>query len=477
MRHSGIRPPGLRQWATACLIFFLAFAFTASAQQPPPPATHPTDSNPASQAPTTTIKVHVNQVLVPVVVTDKGGHNVAGLKAADFAVFENGVEQKLAAFQTEDERPPELNAAVSLDVTKPPTESAPVLPSAGQPPLRRTYMVALDTVNSSFENFSYVRGALRKLFKREQGGDSLYAILTVGRTVKIVQNLTRDSAAALDAVGSKELTRAIQQSEVTNLKQQENQLTMMLADYCRRCPCSGESAATGRTSGGSNNICDGMLQKIKMWAGSAAEERSALTRTFLQNLRMLVERMGQTPGKRTILFVSDGFSTRPGEDLFGLIATYTRNPSVLMDSSINDAEAQIQDILRVAWARDVAFYTIDSRGLTGPGAGSFDASEEVQFSRNVLVLPEIQHQKDMTSMGNQAPLSELAQSTGGVFYTNSNDLFKGMRQAFSDGREYYLLAYVSTNQATDGKFREIKVNVKGKNMTVRAKHGYWAPTN
>jgi VWFA-related protein len=213
-----------------------------------------------------------------------------------------------------------------------------------------------------------------------------------------------------------------------------------------------------------------------MWASSAASERSVLTRAFLQNLRHVVEGMGKTPGKRTLVFVSDGFNTHPGRDLFGLIASYTRNPSALMNGSINDAEPQIQDILRAAWERDVAFYTLDSRGLSGPGGGAFDASEETQWSRTVLVLPEIQQQKQMMAMENQSPLAELAKSTGGVFFRNNNDLFKGMHQAFADGREYYLLAYVSTNPATDGKYREIKVNIKEKNLVVRAKRGYWAPT-
>jgi VWFA-related protein len=463
----------------ALALLSAAIAFNVLAQQTPPAGSQiprTPDSTAVPGAPTATLKVRVNQVLVPVVVTDKGGHNVVGLKAGDFEVFENGVEQKLSAFQTEDERPPDFIPPVSLDVTKPGTEPAPVLPSAARPPLRRTYMVCLDTINSSFENFSYVRSALRKLFKRERGADSLYAILTLGRNVKVVQDLTTDSSAVLDAVGSKELTRAILQSEATNMKHQANQLTMMLLDYCQSCPCNGAAAATGRTSTGGENVCEGKLQQIEMWAGATAEERSALTRAFLQNLRLLVDRIGQTPGKRTIVFVSDGFNTHPGRDLFGLIAAYTRNYSVLMNNSINDAEPQIQDILRVAWAHDVAFYTLDSRGLTGPGGGSFDASEEVLFSRTVLVLPEIQQQREMTTLENQAPLAELAESTGGIFYRNNNDLFRGMHQAFADGREYYLLAYVPTNLSTDGKYREIKVSVKGKYLLVRAKHGYWAPT-
>ena len=46
---------------------------------------------PGTQAPA--IKVQVQQVLVPVVVTDRKGHFITDLKASDFQVFEDGVEQ------------------------------------------------------------------------------------------------------------------------------------------------------------------------------------------------------------------------------------------------------------------------------------------------------------------------------------------------------------------------------------------------
>ncbi|HEV2352050.1 MAG TPA: VWA domain-containing protein [Terriglobia bacterium] len=467
--------PESGSWTSALLVSALVLSCAASAQQPRAPAIRAPAPKTDASAPATTIKVQVNQVLVPVVVTDKRGHNVTGLKVKDFEVLENGVEQKVSAFQTENDREPEDIPAVPIDPNIAPAQAAPKSEPNAKAHVRRTYLICLDTINSSFSNFTYVRGALHKLFKQEDGGDSLYAILTMGRTLAVPQNLTSDPATVLSAIGSKELTRAIQQSESMNLKHQEDELNQMLEDYCGRCPCAGSAAATGRMATGSDTVCDGKLEKIEMWAGSAAEERSFLTRSFLQNLRAVVSRMSQMPGKRILVFVSDGFNTHPGRDLFGVIAAYTRDPGVMMNSSINDAEPEIQDILRIASAHDVVFYTLDSRGLTPPGGGTFDASEEAHLTRASVIMPEILQQKETTEIENQEPLAELAQATGGVFFHNNNDLFKGMKQAFADGREYYLLAYVSTNQATDGKFREIKVIVNGKNLTVRAKHGYWAP--
>ena len=50
-----------------------------------------------------------------------------------------------------------------------------------------------------------------------------------------------------------------------------------------------------------------------------------------------------------------------------------------------------------------------------------------------------------------------------------------MRQAFADGREYYVLAYTPSHRATEGRFRKILVEVKKRKLHVRAKGGYWAP--
>jgi VWFA-related protein len=117
----------------------------------------------------------------------------------------------------------------------------------------------------------------------------------------------------------------------------------------------------------------------------------------------------------------------------------------------------------------VTFYTLDSRGLyASPASSSFDAS-------NGGVKPE---KVDGTQMSlaheNTDALSELAHQTGGRFFENNNDLLKGIRRAFDDSREYYLLAYLSTNKAMDGTFRKITVGIRKKNVVVNAKAGYWA---
>jgi len=72
-------------------------------------------------------------------------------------------------------------------------------------------------------------------------------------------------------------------------------------------------------------------------------------------------------------------------------------------------------------------------------------------------------------------MEQLARATGGVYFRSNGDLPKQFRSALADGREYYVLSYVPKNDARDGKFRTITVEASGKNLTIRAKPGYWAP--
>jgi VWFA-related protein len=429
----------------------------------------------AQAPPQSTIRVEVRQVLVPVVVTDKKGHHVAGLKAADFKVLEDGVPQEVVAFSTEAEGASGFLQPELAPVTQAPRSAASKPPAETAPPPRHTYLVCVDTLNSAFANFSNVQGALRKLFRQERGTDSQYAIVALGRQPLIVQNLTRDPSTVLATVSSKEFAQAIRQGESSNLAEQERELSMILADYCQKCSCAGTSLATGRTSGGTDQVCMGKWAKIEMWAGAAAQERSALARSFLRNLRALVEQMGRQPGKRILVLISDGFNLRPGRDLFGMMAAYAREEGILQKNPGDYMGPEMSEVIRLATARDVTFYTLDSRGLYAPAGAGFDASDEPQITRMVVLLPELQQQKETVALENQDPLAELAAATGGVFVKNTNDLTEGMRQAFVDGREYYLLAYIPTNTAADGKFREINVAVRNKNLTVRAKRGYWAP--
>ena len=87
-----------------------------------------------------TIRLDVQQVLVPVVVTDRKGHHVSGLHASDFRILEDGVEQKIVAFSSD--------TAARLDDIGALSKAAPV---ASATP-RRTFVICIDTLHTAPAN-------------------------------------------------------------------------------------------------------------------------------------------------------------------------------------------------------------------------------------------------------------------------------------------------------------------------------------
>lgn len=90
---------------------------------PPPPAKINTvppgsaaKSQPSSQDQLFQLRVNVNQVVVPVRVTDESGHLVSGLLSTDFSVFEDGKKQNLNFFSSD---PFALSVAVIVDLGMP----------------------------------------------------------------------------------------------------------------------------------------------------------------------------------------------------------------------------------------------------------------------------------------------------------------------------------------------------------------------
>jgi VWFA-related protein len=75
-------------------------------------------------------------------------------------------------------------------------------------------------------------------------------------------------------------------------------------------------------------------------------------------------------------------------------------------------------------------------------------------------------------------LKRLAQETGGqaFFPFAASDLAGDFREIARELRSQYSLAYVSSNTAHDGTFRNITLQPREKEMRVRAKSGYFAPS-
>ncbi len=413
--------------------------------------------SPASAAPPeaagSTIKVEVRQVLVPVVVTDKEGHHVTGLTQADFHVFEDGVEQKIAAFSVENigvDSPAAAAAAEAL-----PSPVLPKPPAAPKPAaVRRTYLICIDSLHTAFSDLVQMRAALSKLFANEQPGDAKYVVLAVGASTQLVQAPTTDPSTVLQAIRSKDFQKLFLGSRRGSAEDDLRDFRRDL-DQARKACDEGDPA------------CPALVRSLPSRASQLASQDRMYTVAFLQQFRSLLQQLARETGRRTMVLLSDGFQLVPGKQAYELLNAYFPNPQAALRAvdRITDLEA----VLRLAADQNIPIYTIDSRGLYTPAYfGGSNAGASIGVAPQVMGI--------MSSNATEAgeTLSEIAAATGGSAFKNNNDIFAGLERAFADGRQYYLLAYVPTNTNSDGKFRAISVRVRDGKFVIGAKRGYWA---
>lgn len=440
----------------SCLAWILASGL-ASAQSDPP-----------------VIRVDVRQVLVPVIVTDSKGHHVTGLKASDFHIFEDDVEQAVAAFST-DAVPSAATMVTSIDRQADHSPAPP--PESPSPSTGHTFVICIDALHSAFPNSVRTREALEHLFEKEKPTGATYVLLSIGRQLRVLQTATGDPAAILARLRSSQVQPALGGGDAAALKSELNDLKNRMYDFCRQCDCN------------SPRDCDVPAQQLKLSLDGQAEHWGAIRRNFLAQLKSVVEELAKLPTGRTLVLVSDGFSLQPTREYYAVAASFLSRDQRFKMPGPTDLEPQLQDVMKVAVERNVRIYSVDSRGLAQSSFaanGSMDAStpsnRTVQSvirhdpvpNRGGSLLSDMDHEASSVALQNGSGMEQLAQTTGGVYFHDSNDLLKQFRSVLADGREYYVLAYNPKNQAQDGKFRRILVEVANKKLHVRAKSGYWA---
>lgn len=417
------------------------------------------------------IRVEVREVRVPVFVADKKGHTVTGLKAADFTVEEDGVPQVISAFSTST-----AQGAEELSGGRTPANASARAGLAARS--RQTFVICVDTLHLSPGNAASLRAALKRLFEKEKPSDAQYSVVTLGRQLQVVETSTGDPGAVAAKIASVGFQpdgagAAALQTELFALK-------TSMYDFCRRCPACG--------SQGRSHACDTDIQALKTSLDARAEPWSMRTRLMLDQLKLVVEELAKLPGGRTLILASDGFTLHAEREFYGVAAAFLPGDPRFAAPNSSDLEPNLQAVIRAAANGNVRIQSVDSRGVisSAGGSGSMDAANPSDWSppsvirktpsanRGGTLLNEMDRQAGSIAFDAAGGMEQLAQSTGGVFYHGSNDTFQQLRSSLADGREYYVLGYISKNTVMDGKFRSITVEVRDQKLRIRAKTGYWA---
>jgi VWFA-related protein len=196
------------------LLLLLFTSLSAAAQQPATPSPTPSATQPQSSpqnsiqsTPTLTVKAHL--VLLDVVVTDKHGQPVHGLKQSDFQLSEDGVPQTLASFAEHDagSTPPAPPSPKLPPNTF--TDHAPVNNSGAMTVLLFDELSFSDAHSSgtglvrSFADGAYTRYQVAAFAKSMPPGTVACIFRLDWNGLQLIQDFTTDSRVLEEAVESK----------------------------------------------------------------------------------------------------------------------------------------------------------------------------------------------------------------------------------------------------------------------------------
>jgi Ca-activated chloride channel homolog len=158
------------------------------------------------------IHVIVNMVQLNVAVTDNKGNYVTGLRPQDFAISEDGIEQKIATFGEGDEptrRVVEVASNIPADPTPDQPRELPGIGSAGDPPLATlnslvagsNVFILFDTSNYMYRGFVFAQDAIADFVRSLENANKV-AFYSYSRDLSRSASLTTDRAQVLRGVRS-----------------------------------------------------------------------------------------------------------------------------------------------------------------------------------------------------------------------------------------------------------------------------------
>lgn len=392
--------------------------------------------------PANTIRVESNVVEVGVVVRDKSGKPIGGLKKEDFKVFDEGKPQAISQFAEED--------ATSSQVISKPGEATNTPGLA--PVARQTNFVAMlfDDINLTPTDFMNARNAAEKLVDTGLEPNDRVAVLTVsqGAVQEFTDDRTKLHAALLKITphyvrpdqGSTACPRITPyQAYLIRQFNQEHSDALDLA-IAQATVC--HSSCQGRD----------MVQCLDGIAENVLDLAERNSRAAMQEVQNAMNYLVEMRGRRVLMLTSSGFLTQT----LGA-----------------EQDKLIQDALR----KNIVVNSLDAKGLVVDASGGdpADGPPIVLSARNDLQAYS-DRLRSMTREVMDDPMAVIAVGTGGRFFHNSNDLSGGLRQLVETPEVTYFLGFAPEKVVNDGKYHRLSVKLAdSKGETIEARKGYFAP--
>ena len=379
-----------------------------------------------------TYKFEVNSqlVVVNVAAKDKNGAPLDGLKPLDFTITEDGKAQPIKVFEFQ-----LLEEAAGVTTGAAPDAAvAAVAAAAGAAPGAATVKSAKAIAPAKSGEVKYKDRRLLVMFFDQAGMPVADQIRAEQAALKFVKSQITPS----DMVAV--MTYATSLNVVQDFTADRDVLTKVI----RGLTTSDTGTANGSTSD------DSEADSGAAYTQDDSEFNIFNTDRQLAALESAVKMLGSLSEKKALVYFASGM-TRTGID----------------------NQAQLRATINAAIRNNVTFYPVDARGLVAT-APLGDATQGSPGGQG-MYSGSSQRTAQSNFQSQQETLHTLAADTGGKALLDNNDLSLGMVQAQKDISSYYILGYYSSNTATDGRYRRIKVQVN-KNLSAKLDYrtGYFA---
>jgi VWFA-related protein len=416
------------------------------------------ERKPSSEQTDEVLRISSNLVQTDVMVFDRQGNFVDGLKPDQFELRVDGKPQAISFFER-------IKAGSGDEDTQIMAARGGVVRPTAQPdeatarPLDRGRVIFfyLDDLHLAADSIKRIREGLSRFVENEMGQNDQVDIHTTTGQLGVLQQLTSDKVVLQTAL-KKLQPRPFNVTDNDRTPMSENQALSIergdraVLDYFvdqlakeTRIAIQRRSARTtqpSRINAGDNRL----EQTVKARARAVLEQAANVTQSTLTSLENLVRASAPIPGRKLLFLISDGF---------------------FINEQTSDSLHRLSRIADAATRSGTVIYSIEARGLV---SGVTPASERAPYDPTARV--QIIDTSAVTAA--QQPLQMIAANTGGRALLNTNDVAPGLNQALNETSAYYLLAWrPQAVEQSNGKFHQVEVKVKARDdLTVRVSNGF-----
>jgi VWFA-related protein len=416
--------------ALTAAVLFLPIVATAEQQKP--------QGEPQRAFETMDVRV----INIDVVVTDRKGNPIHGLKKSDFVIVENGAAKPVSNFYEVIGDKAISNEEVPAAEGAPAPATAPVQTAMQVDPdqTRRRIIFYIDNLSLAPFNRNRVFKEMKEFVKTVMRPGDEAMIATFNRSMKVRVPFTRDPVQliqTLDIIAGESAMGPQNKSERKDMQ-----------DQVRDSGSYDDAIATART-----------------YAQSIDHD----LRQSIESLNALMSTLAGVEGKKVLVLTSEGFPMQPGRDAFAYIDDVAKQKgwqasSSMLEGMTFDASSAIQSVAKNANANGITMYTIGAGGLDSGNEMSAENSQPTSF----LVSQAVQSNTTES-------MQLMADMTGGIASVQTNNFKAAFNYIQRDLDTYYSLGYHAANMERVDRQRAIDVRLRNnpKNQyIVRARQSF-----